>query len=160
VLLEDQTSECSRVLLENHSLRRHSSTQQATITQLESVAERFKVLNKELQRECEELRFRWEVAEKLRGQMKVHFQKYVNKALSTTSATTMESNIERDESQEDILHTLLKPIPNQSPIKATQEVTDYTYDLTGAINLGGSNSTTNRGKPALSFLSEEGSEDS
>ena len=49
---------------------------------------------------------------------------------------------------------------NQSPIKATQEVTDYTYDLTGAINLGGSNSTTKRGKPALSFLSEEGSEDS
>jgi len=55
-------------------------------------------VNKELQRECEELRFRWEVAEKLRGQMKVHFQKYVNKALSTTSGTTMESNIEREES--------------------------------------------------------------
>jgi len=50
---------------------------------------------------------------------------------------------------------------NQSPIKKTQEVTDYTYDLTGALNLGGSNSTTKRGKPAaLSFLSEDGSEDS
>ena len=132
-----------------------------TITQLESLAERFKTVNKELQRECEELRFRWEVAEKLRGQMKVHFQKYVNKALSSTSATTMESNIERDDSQEDILHTLLKPIANESPIKASQEVTDYTYDLTCAINLGGSNSTTNKVKPsALSFLSEEGSEDS
>ena len=55
-------------------------------------------MNKELQRECEEIRFRWEVAEKLRGQMKVHFQKYVNKALSSKSATTMESNIEREES--------------------------------------------------------------
>jgi hypothetical protein len=93
--------------------------------------------------------------------MKVHFQKYVNKALSTTSATTMESNIEREESEEDILHNLLKPIANQSTIKKTQEVTDYTYDLTGALNLGASNSTTNRGKAAaLSFLSEEGSEDS
>jgi uncharacterized protein with HEPN domain len=96
--LEDQTAECSRVLLENQSLRRHSSTQKATISQLESVAERLKVVNKELQRECEELRFRWEVAEKLRGQMKVHFQKYVNKALSSTSGTTMESKIEREES--------------------------------------------------------------
>jgi hypothetical protein len=58
------------------------------------------------------------------------------------------------------MKTLLKPLANQSPIKVTQEVTDYTYDLTCAINLGGSNSTTNRGKTALSFLSEEGIEDS
>ena len=93
--------------------------------------------------------------------MKVHFQKYVKNALSTSSATTMESKFEREESQEDILHTLLKPQANQSPTKVAQEVTDYTYDLTCAINHGGSNSTTDRGKPvALSFLSEEGSEDS
>jgi len=49
------------------------------------VSERFKTVNKELQRECEEVRFRWEVAEKLREQMKVHFSKYVNKALSSTT---------------------------------------------------------------------------
>jgi len=72
-VLEELTTENAKLMLEGQALRRLSLEHQGTIKGLEEVAERYRTVNRELQRECEEVRFRWEVAEKLRGQMKDHF---------------------------------------------------------------------------------------
>ena len=75
ILLEDLTAENTRLIIENHSLSLLSQEK----SELESFLDRFKVTNNRLLNENEDLRHKFDVAEKLRLDMKEHLHRYITK---------------------------------------------------------------------------------
>ena len=72
-LVEDLATENTRLILENSALKKLDTPQQKEREELKKLLDRFKDINQKLMQENEELKHKYEVAEKLRLLMKDHF---------------------------------------------------------------------------------------
>ena len=61
------------MVVENAGMKREVKVREAEIKEMVEVVEKHREEVKEKEREVEEVKYKWEVAEKLRGQMKEHF---------------------------------------------------------------------------------------
>ena len=79
-LLEDLTSENTRLILENRALQR-SKDQTKEKEGLIKLLDQFKAVNRRLMSENEDLKHRYDVTERLRVEMKDQLQRYITRSL-------------------------------------------------------------------------------
>ena len=93
-LLEDLASENTRLILENQFLKKAESHSAEGRDSLKGLLDHFKAANKKLMCENEDIRYRYEVAEKLRIDMKEQLARYITKNLELNERRdTMASSI-------------------------------------------------------------------
>ena len=86
LLVEDLATENTKLILENTALKKQE-TAKKEVTELKSILDKFKFVNQKLMTENEDLKHKYEVAEKLHQMMKEHFHKYVHKSLSAVDTS-------------------------------------------------------------------------